>query len=618
MLGAVEAKPQSVTYDPGKFAPAKVNRSAKPSGEIILTSPLQLPTAFRNTGAMLDQWAAKTPNGVFLAERNPDGTWRRVTFGQALELVSAIARNLLARGLGEKKPVVIIADNSIDHALLVQAALYVGVPVAQVSTAYARISQDFEKLRHILSLVEPGLVFIDDPAKCQKALAEVDFGAELVFGLPADKGTAFSTLLTGNGGVDVAKAAAAVLPDTVAKILFTSGSTGLPKGVINTQRMICCNQEMAAEVWRFLRARPPVLVDWLPWNHTFGSNFVTNLVLRHGGTLHIDAGKPAPGLIDKTVANLREVQPTVYFNVPKGFAMLLDNLEADAVFRDHFFAELDMLLYAGASLPQSSWERLEKLALASRGKVIPIIGSWGLTETAPFAVGVHYPVDRAGIIGLPAPGVEIKLVPTADKMELRVRGPNVTPGYYKRPDLATCYDEEGYYCTGDAAVFVDPNDPDKGLVFDGRIAENFKLSSGTWVNVGALRVQVITAAAPLVDDAVVTGHDRDDIGLLIFPNVAACRKLAGLAAEAPFGQVIATHAVRDAIAKAVQNHNRDNKGSSSLRVRRAMLMVESASIDGNEITDKGYINQRAVLTRRANFVEALYSDPADTSVITID
>jgi feruloyl-CoA synthase len=428
--------------------------------------------------------------------------------------------------------------------------------------------------------------------------------------LGATRVTPFSTLTEVRPTPAVDTAFARVGPDTLAKILFTSGSTGQPKGVINTQRMMCANQESAAAAWTFLNDRPPVIVDWLPWNHTFGGNHNFNMMLRNGGTLYIDEGKPVPALIGRTIANLREVSPTVYFNVPRGYAALLDHLETDEALQQTFFARLELLFYAAAALPQSLWDRLERLGLKVRGRKVPFISSWGLTETAPSVTMVHFPMDRPGNIGVPGPGMQVKLVPVEDKLEIRVKGPNVTPGYYKAPELtAKAFDAEGWLMTGDAARFADESNPAAGLLFDGRVAENFKLMSGTWVNVGMLRTAVIAAGAPVIEDAVVTGHDRDEIGLLIFPSLAGLRGLCPeLGAEAKLEAMVAQPAVKAALAEGLARHNARSQGSS-MRIARCLLLTEPPSIDANEITDKGYLNQRAVLLKRAALVERLHVDP---------
>ena len=449
------------------------------------------------------------------------------------------------------------------------------------------MSKDFGKLKTIFELVKPGLVWTADPERFKPALEAV--GAQA---------TPLGPLIEANPGSLLEREFANITPDSVAKILFTSGSTGVPKGVINTQRMLCANQQMLAQAWPFVEDRPPVVVDWLPWNHTFGGNHNFNLVLRNGGTLYVDGGKPAPGLIETTARNLAEIAPTMYFNVPRGFDLLLPFLEKDAALRRNFFRELDVLFYAAAALPQNLWERLERL-FKSENRNVAMLSAWGSTETSPLATSVHFAIERAGVIGLPVPGCELKLAPNAGKLEVRVRGANVTPGYYQRPDLTrAAFDAEGFYRIGDAVKFADPADPARGIVFDGRVAEDFKLSTGTWVNAGAVRVKLIAAGDPLIQDAVVTGHDRDEIGALVFLS--------------PSTKDLPAEEIRSRLSKALQSLSKD--GGSSTHPVRLLIMNEPPSIDANEITDKGYMNQRAVLEKRANLVLLLYSN--DSNVIT--
>ena len=603
------------------FAPAAVEVERRADGVLVLRSPQRLQAHARCLGEHLERWAREAPERCVLAER-AGADWRRLTFGEALVQARSIGAALLARGLSAERPAMVLSDNAIDHALLALGAMHVGVPVAPVSPAYSLMSKDCAKVKGIAGLLKPGLVYAADGAKFAGVLGSVDFGgAEIVLGANAPAGmkaTPFSDLLQQKAGAEVDRAFAAVGPDTIAKFLFTSGSTGEPKGVINTQRMLCSNQQAITQLWPFLDEKPPVILDWLPWNHTFGGNHNFNLVLANGGTLYIDDGKPLPGLIEKTVANLRDVSPTIFFNVPRGFDALLSFLEKDAALRANFFRDLKLIFYAAAALPQNLWEKLEDLSIRERGKRTILVSSWGATETAPMVTSVHYEIERAGVIGLPAPGTEVKMVPNENKMELRVRGPNVTPGYWKRPDLTqAAFDSEGFYCIGDAGRFADPDDPAKGIEFDGRIAEDFKLNSGIWVYVGALRVKALALLAPLAQDIVVAGHDREEAGFLVFANPAGCRGLCpDLPADAPLEQVLADERIvarmREGMAKL-----RQEGGGSSTYATRALLMAEPPSIDANEITDKGYINQRAVLARRAELVERLYAESPGAAVISL-
>ena len=604
------------------FAPAAVDVTALREGGYLLRSPQPLEPYSRCIGEWLEHWAREAPERTFLAERAPDGQWRRVSYSQALAAARAIGQALLERKLGFERPVAIISDNGVDHALLALGAMQVGVPVSPISAAYSLVSRDYAKLKYILELLAPGMVFAQDGAKFAAALRAVDLeGAEVVVSTDAPAGlaaTSFQSLLATEPGPAVDEAYRRIGHDTVAKILFTSGSTGLPKGVINTQRMLCSNQQAIAQLWPFLSEKAPVIVDWLPWSHTFGANHNFNMMLRHGGTIHIDAGKPAPGLIEQTVANLREISPTLYFNVPRGFDMLLPFLESDEALRASFFRRLDLIFYAAAALPQNLWERLEEVSITARGERVTMVSAWGSTETAPLVTSVHFPIERAGVIGLPAPGVELKMLPNAGKLELRVKGPNVTPGYFKSEELTrAAFDAEGFYCIGDAGRFADANDPARGIEFDGRIAEDFKLTSGTWVHVGGLRIRAVAAGAPVIQDCVVTGHDRDEIGLLVFPNPAGCRSLCPDApADLPLSALIRRPEVRARLHDALAQLAQEGTGSSTCPAR-ALLMEEPPSIDANEITDKGYINQRAVLMRRAALVTKLHGSDRDPDVVTL-
>jgi feruloyl-CoA synthase len=516
----------------------------------------------------------------------------------------------------------ILSGNAIDHALLMLAGFTAGIPVAPISVAYSLQSQDHAKLKHIAGLLNPGLVYVADTAPFAKALAALDLGnAEVVASRnSANRGgvTPFEDLTRARPGPAVEKAAAAIAAEAIAKVLFTSGSTSLPKGVVNTHGMLAANQQQLKQIWPFLDEQPLVLLDWLPWNHTFGGNHNFNLVLRNAGTMYIDAGKPVPGLVEHTVRNLSEISPTIYFNVPAGFGALLPFLEKDAALARSFFAQLRLIFYAGAALPQDMWERLETLSLRTTGARVPMTSSWGTTETAPLATSAHFLLDSAGIIGVPAPGVELKLVPSGGKLEIRVRGPNVTPGYWRRPDLTSeAFDAEGFYRPGDAVRFSDPADPAKGVMFDGRLAEDFKLLTGTWVQVGALRVGILAAASPALLDAVVCGEGRGYVGLLAWLSAAGCQKIVGDGAPTALAELAHHLEVRDYVRTAIARWNKTHTGASQY-VSRVLLLPDAPSIDANEITDKGYINQRLALERRRADVERLFALVPDHDVIIVD
>jgi feruloyl-CoA synthase len=613
----------SASFRTTRFTPAAVKVIPLADGGMRMSSPLPLQPYPPCIGDILVYWARRAPDRVFLAERVDGGeqpAWRELTYARALAAVRAIGQAMLDRELSIDKPVVIMSENGIDHALIALAAMHIGVPVVPISPAYALASKSFSKLRHVLDLARPGLIFVANGKQFAPALHAVAARAEIVVSASHPDGirsTGLVDLLDTSAGPAVDAGAARVNPDTIAKILFSSGSTDLPKGVITTQRMMCSNQTALAQVWPFLVEKPPVLVDWLPWSHCFGGSFCFNLVLFHGGTLYIDNGKPSTRLISETVANLREISPTLYFNVPLGYDMLLPHLERDAALRQRFSARLDFLFYAAAALPSTLRRRLELLAIESRGETVPVISAWGATETAPVATAVHFDIERTSMIGLPIPGCEIKMVPNNCKLELRVRGPNVTPGYWRRDDLTReAFDEEGYLRIGDAGRLADAGDPRRGIEFIGRLAEDFKLSSGIWVNAGALRVRAIAAGSPVIQDAVVTGHDRSEIGLLIIPSEQGCRSLVpGAPSTMPLNGLLIEPCVRQRIADALKAMAGDADGSSTRPVR-ALLMTQPLSLDDNEITDKGYVNQRAVLERRFELVERLHAATPDAEIIT--
>lgn len=590
------------------FATPAITADRRADGSVILKSTTPLRGSARCIGDWLEHWARQAPDRIFLADRvSADAPWATVTYSDALKQVRSTAAWILAQGLSAERPLVILSDNSVEHALFALAAQHVGVPSAAISPAYSLMSKDFDKLKSMVALLQAGAIYVSSTKPFAAALAAIQplHSATIVSG--DAEAVSFRSIAATPETPDVEKAFAAITPDTVAKFLFTSGSTGTPKAVINTQRMLTSSQQAKAQTWTFLDdiGEDLVILDWLPWSHTFGANHNFNLVLRNGGTLHVDGGKPAPGLFATSLANLRSVMPTVYFNVPRGFDMLIAALRSDEELRQKFFGEVKFAFYAGAALPQNLWDALEELSIRTVGRALPMVSAWGSTETSPLATDCHFQAKRSGNIGVPIPGTELKLVPSSDKLEVRVRGPNVTPGYWKAPELtAQAFDSEGFYLIGDAVTFADPARPDLGLFFDGRVAEDFKLNSGTWVSVGTLRVAGIAALAPLAQDIVVTGHGGDEVRFLVFPNIAVCRAHAGLHESADVKDVIGHDKVRSAIASGLAKL-RAQSGHSSGHATRALLLAEPASVDGGEITDKGYINQRAVLTRRAQAVATL-------------
>jgi feruloyl-CoA synthase len=596
----------------------------RPDGVIVLKSRIPLKAYEKHIPASLAKWAGEAPSRIWLAQRTgPDRQWRKVSFGEAKRTVEGLTQALLNLKLEPGSPVAILSGNSIEHALMTQAAMQARLPAAPVSPAYSLMSHDHVKLKYLFDLIKPRVVMVQDGPSFEKALKALDLGGVTVIHVtrPCDGigSLAFADLAATPVTSEVEQSIAAITPDTVGKLLFTSGSTGMPKAVINTQAMMCANAAMMMQT----RPRDPdapqaTYLDWMPWNHTMGGNALFNPVLTEGGTLYIDDGRPMPGLIEETLRNLREISPTYYANVPAGYAALAAAMEKDDALCRSFFRNLGLMAYGGARLPDDLYERMQALAVRATGERIVFYTGWGSTETAPTATGTYWDTERVGLIGLPFPGVELKMVPVGAKYELRLRGINVTPGYFGRPDLTrAAFDEEGFYCIGDAGVFVDPADPVQGIIFAGRVVEDFKLTTGTFVHVGSLRTDAIAAASPVVQDALVAGQDRPFVGLLAWPNLHACRQIVGNA-EASYEEVVGHPEVLACLKRGLQAHNKSTEGASSMRVARAMLMVEPASIDGNELTDKGYINQRAGLERRASLVERLYADPPGEDVIVLN
>jgi feruloyl-CoA synthase len=592
-------------------------------GVIVLKSRIPLKAYEKHIPASLAKWATQASERTWLAQRaGTERQWRKVSYGEAKRIVDALTQGLLDLGLEHGGPVVILSGNSIEHALLTQAAMQARLPAAPVSPAYSLMSHDHLKLKYLFDLIKPKVVMVQDGPTFEKALKALNLDGVTVIHVarPCDgiESIAFADLAATpvTNGVD--ESIAEITPDTVGKLLFTSGSTGMPKAVINTQAMMCANAAMMMQV----RPRDPngpvaTYLDWMPWNHTMGGNALFNPVLTEGGTLYIDDGRPMPGMIEETLRNLREISPTYYANVPAGYAALAAAMEKDDALCRSFFKNLGLMAYGGARLPDDLYERMQALAVRATGMRIVFYTGWGSTETAPTSTGTYWDTERVGLIGLPFPGVELKMVPCGSKYELRLRGVNVTSGYFGQPDLTkAAFDDEGFYCIGDAGVFVDPKDPVQGIIFAGRVVEDFKLTTGTFVHVGSLRTDAIAAATPVIQDALVTGQDRPFVGLLAWPNLHACRQMIGNF-DAGYEDVVKHPAVVACLKRGLEAHNKSTEGASSLRIARAMLMVEPASIDGNELTDKGYINQRAGLERRAALVERLYADRPGEHVIVL-
>lgn len=600
-----------------EFLPHAVTRDDREDGSILLTSDYPLGEVTPRTGDWLHRWADKAAERVFIAERSGAG-WREETYDATLQQVRQIAASLLSRGMGPDTPILIMSGNGVDHALLSMAAHYVGIPTVPVAEQYSLITGAHGRLQQAVQLVRPKMAYVVDADQYGAALGiDALNGIEIVASRTGAStwATSFDSLLKGASGVDVDAGFASVTPDTVAKILMTSGSTSAPKGVLTTQRMMCVNQTQLADVIPFLRKRPPRVMDWLPWNHVFGGSHNFNMMLANGGSYYIDDGKPAKGLFDRTVENLGMVTGSIVFNVPVGFAMLLDALKKDKDLRTRFFSELDMIFYAGASLPQDVWEGFEALAMEIKGEVPLMTSSWGLTETAPATMMQQEPTERSGVVGVPLTGITVKLVPDADmRCEVRVKGPNIMTGYFNDAQkTAEAFDDEGYFITGDAMAFVDPQDISRGMRFDGRISEDFKLLSGTWVRAAGLRLDLLADLAPLAADLVVTGQDRNEIGLMIFPNRDAL-EAAGYTLEENDGALVCAALLADVSARLIARAGQS--AGSSTRVTRAVVLAEPQSLTDGEITAKGNLNFRKVLTRRAGLLARLYDKDA-TGIATL-
>jgi feruloyl-CoA synthase len=596
------------------FATPRILRQDHADGSVSLESAEPLAPYAVSVAEMLRGWALVDPLHPLIAERDREGEWRQRSYGEVLTAAASIGQALLDRGLSGERPLMILSGNSIGHLLMTLGALTVGIPVVPISVAYSLQSTDHARVKMIDQLVRPGAVYVEDAEAFGSALSGLSSGAQVIAAAGGPDEHSLDTLLATIAGDDVERALSAITPDSVAKILFTSGSTGAPKGVITTHGMLCSNQQMMRQAWTFLGDERPVLLDWLPWSHTFGGNHNVFLVLSNGGTLYIDDGRPTPALFAKTLANYLDVSPTLAVNVPAGYAQLVPALEQDRALAERFFSRLRLVFNAAAALSPSLRERLETLGRVVTGRDIPVTGSWGATETAPAATTAHFPYTDARCIGVPLPGVRLKLVPTNENSyEIRIRGPLVTPGYHRREDLTeTAFDDDGYYCPGDAVSFADPDDPAAGLLFRGRIAEDFKLSTGTFVQVGAVRTALLSAA-PILADAVIAGENRDMVGALAWLNPAEVDRILGhqpgSGCEVRYSETLAAHLgpVLAALNTGV---------GSSARIERLLVMTRPADLDAGEITDKGYVNQRRVLAAREALVDRLYAAQPPRYVIT--
>ncbi len=605
------------TFRPLTFGVTRVKVRAGEAGVRYLSAEQSLSDYPERMSDRLRHWASVAPDRVFMARREKladgsTGDWIKLTYAQAWASARRIAQGLVNRGLSAERPVVILSENDLEHAQLALGCIVAGVPFVPTSPPYSLVSQDYGKLRHVLNTTTPGLVFAADAQRYGKAInAAVGADVEVVLthgSLDTRATTPFAELATTpEDAAAVDRAMAATGPDTIVKFLFTSGSTKLPKAVINTQRMWCANQQQMAQSMPVLAEQPLVLVDWLPWNHTFGGNHNFGMVVYHGGTLYIDDGKPTPALMGETLRNLREIAPTVYFNVPTGFEAIAHTMQTDDALRRNLLSRLQMCFYAGASLAQPIWDNLYASQEREIGQRIVMGTGLGMTESGPFAIFVTNPFVKAGDLGVPTPGMELKLVPNQGKVEVRYKGPNITPGYWRAPaETADAFDEEGFFCTGDAVKWIDETDLHLGLKFDGRIAEDFKLATGTFVSVGPMRAKIIAAGAPYIQDVVLTGLDKKEVGAMVFPTQAV-RQLAGLPSAAPLADVLTSAPVLAHFQQLVNELAKTATGSAN-RIARLCLLSEPPTIDLGEVTDKGSINQRAVLTHRADTVAALHDD----------
>jgi feruloyl-CoA synthase len=594
------------------YATPRIVREDRPDGSILLRSADQLRPYPASILHSLREWASRDAHSLLVADRDGSEGWRTVTYGEAVAGAESIGQGLLDLGLGASRPLLVLSGNSVDHLLMMLGALTAGVPVVPTSTAYSLQSKDHARIRQVAELVTPGAVFADDADRFGAVLDTLQQTPAITSRGNRAVGATVEELRAVGAGSQVRQAFEGIGPETVAKILLTSGSTGAPKGVLTTHRMLASNQQMMRQVWPFLEEERPVIVDWLPWSHTFGGSHNLNMVVTNGGTLYVDDG--GPPALSRSLANLADVPPTIYFNVPAGYAQLVPVLEDDPEFAEAFFSRLRLLFNAAAALPSALRQRLGAVAEKTTGRRIPVSGSWGLTETAPAVTNAHFDFDDARCIGVPLPGAEVLLRPEGEAYEILARGPMVTPGFFRRPDLtASAFDTEGFYRTGDAVRLADDADPDAGLLFSGRVAEDFKLTTGTFVRVGALRTSLLSAL-PQLSDAVIAGQDRDEACALAWLNLAETRKLLGRDPVAA-GDAYVDPALAGHLARGLEVHSRG--AGRAGRIERILLMTAPPDLDAGEITDKGYVNQRKVIELRSDLVDRLYDEPAHPSVVHV-
>jgi feruloyl-CoA synthase len=614
MLSTLNHSPNvhSLPLRPVRFFSPDVELTRRAEGSLLMRSVEPLGDYTCRVGDWLDQWAQEAPTRNFIVEQTQTGE-RCISYGEAREAALLLAEGLLGWGLGPDRPLAILAANGIDHALIMLAALYVGIPIAPVAPAYALQSSDYAKLSHAFELLTPGMVVVDDGVLYRKPIEQAlkaDIPVVALRNALAFPKMRDLAALEGDGSQrnEVHAAAERVDQQTIAKFLFTSGSTGMPKAVINTHGMICCNSQMKRQVAPFLAEEPPVMVDWAPWNHTAGSNSNFSIILHNGGTLYIDPGRPTPALFGASLELLRRVSPTIYFNVPRGYELLIPHLEADRAFREHFFRRLKFLWYAAASMQPATWLDLERLAVETIGHRILTVSGLGMTETAPIALFGNAKASGPGVVGIPVAGVELKLIPNDDSFEVRYRGPNVTPGYWRDPAATeVAFDEEGFLRSGDLVSFIDRERPEAGLRFDGRINEVFKLDSGTKVSAGKLRLDALDALRPLANEVVVAGADRKDLRILVFPEWEVCATAAGLDRAAKPAQIASNKAVRAIFQERLTKLYARGTGSSN-RIVAALLVEVPPSSAAGELTEKGTVNSRALWRNRPELLAALFGD----------